>query len=83
MLLAPPVTAHALRSWGGAAFVADAVKLSVTQLRAVPTPAPGRAWDDAAAILREGGPVIDAGERMCEAYGVGEEVLAWWAARLR
>lgn len=84
VLLAPPVTAHAMRTWGGAALAADAVKLSAPQVRAIPCPsAAAPAWDEAAAILREGGPVHDAGARMCAAYDVGEEVLDWWVARLR
>ena len=83
VLLSPAVTAHAMRAWGGAGFVADAVKLSVGQVRSIPCPTGGEAaWSDAAALLREGGDVIDAGRLMCAAYGVGEEVLDWWAARL-
>jgi hypothetical protein len=83
VLLAPPVTAHALRTWGGAALVADAVKLSVSQVRALPCPRRDEEWSAAAALLREGGSVIEAGRLMCAAYEVGEEVHAWWAARLR
>lgn len=83
VLLAPPVTAWALRGWGGTALSARALKLGAPQVRAVPMPVRGRAWDDAAARLRTGGSVVDAGARMCDAYGVGGEVLEWWSARLR
>jgi predicted RNA methylase len=83
VLLAPPVSAWAVRSWGGTALSSSAVKLGAPQVRAVPTPKACGAWDDAAKMLRRGGSVRDAGQRMCDAYGVGEEVLAWWAARLR
>jgi hypothetical protein len=83
VLLAPPVTAWALRSWGGTALSARALKLGAPQVREIPLPRPSTAWDGAAALLREAGDVIGAGARMCEAYGVDEEVHAWWADRLR
>ena len=82
VLLAPPVSAWAIRSWGGTALSSSAVKLGAPQVRLVPVPAPCPAWDDAASILRSRGSLLDAGRRMCDAYAVGEEVLAWWAARL-
>jgi predicted RNA methylase len=82
-LSAPPVTAWAFREWGGTALVASALKLGCGQVRAVPTPSCAPAWDAAAAVLRDGGSIVDAGALMCDAYGVGEEVHAWWAARLR
>ena len=59
------------------------MKLSSAQVRAIPCPRREGEWNDAAALLREGGPVTEAGALMCAAYGAGEEVLAWWAARLR
>lgn len=83
VLLAPPVTAWALRGWGGTALSARALKLGAPQVRAAPMPAPSTAWNDAAALLRRGGSVADAGARMCEAYGVSGEVFEWWTARLR
>lgn len=83
VLLAPPVTAWAVRQWGGTALVAGAVKLGAPQVRLVPLPAPGRAWDGAASVLREGGELVHAGSLMCDAYGSGEEVHAWWRDRLR
>lgn len=83
VLLAPPVSAWAIREWGGTALSSTAVKLGAPQVRSVPMPSPGRAWDRAAALLRGGGSVVDAGALMCDAYGVDEEVHAWWAARLR
>lgn len=83
VLLAPPITAWAVRHWGGTALVAGALKLGAPQVRLVPQPASSSAWDDAASMLREGGDVVVAGELMCRAYGSGEEVLAWWKGRLR
>jgi hypothetical protein len=83
VLLSPPVTAWALRSWGGTALSARAMKLGAPQVRAIPLPRSSRPWDDAAALLRDGRDVLAAGARMCDAYGVDEEVHAWWADRLR
>jgi SAM-dependent methyltransferase len=79
VLLAPPVSAWALREAGGAALSGDAVKLSATQLRAIPLPAAGPDWDDAAVALRSGD-VLAAGAAMGRAYGI--DVLGWWSARL-
>jgi N-6 DNA Methylase len=95
-LLAPPVTAIALRRFAGAALATGAVKLAARQVLDLPIPEPGRDWD-AAARLVAGLPAIDdpdeheavllaAGERMIAAYGLdeqGDELLEWWAARLR
>jgi predicted RNA methylase len=79
VLLAPPVTAWALREAGGTALSSDAVKLSAGQLRRIPLPASGADWDDAAGRLAEGD-VLGAGRAMGAAYGV--DVFDWWAARL-
>jgi len=79
VLLAPPVTAWALREAGGAALSSDAVKLSASQLRLVPLPPAGAAWDEAARHA-EAGEVRLAASAMTRAYGV--DVQEWWAARL-
>jgi predicted RNA methylase len=88
VLLSPPVSAWAIRSFGGAALGAGALKLGCGQVRQVPTPCSSvAAWDRAAALLREGGSIIDAGALMGDAYGLsdehGSEVHAWWVGRLR
>jgi hypothetical protein len=83
VLLSPPVTAWAVRRWGGAALSSTALKLGVGQVRAVPLPPPGAAWDDAASLVRDPARLVEAASLMCRAYGAGEEVLAWWTARLR
>jgi hypothetical protein len=79
VLLAPPVTAWALREAGGAALSSDAVKLSASQLRQVPLPPVGAAWDEAAGHV-EAGDVRQAASAMTRAYGV--DVQEWWEARL-
>lgn len=83
VVLAPPVTAWALRSWGGTALSAKALKLGAPQVRAIPMPSSSSAWDDAAALLRDDADVVGAGALMCDAYDVGGEVHAWWVDRLR
>jgi predicted RNA methylase len=83
VLLAPPVSAWAIRSFGGAALGAGALKLGCGQVRQVVVPSEHGAWDRAAAVLRDEGDVVRAGALMCDAYEVGQEVHAWWAARLR
>ena len=82
-LLAPAASAWALRTAGGAALSADAVKLSATQLRALPLPAPGADWDAAADAVRRGD-LRAAGAATCRAHGLddGDALLDWWAARL-
>jgi predicted RNA methylase len=79
VLLAPPVTAWALREASGTALSSDAVKLSAAQLRRIPLPATGSDWDTAAGRLRDGD-VLGAGRAMGAAYGL--DVFDWWAARL-
>jgi hypothetical protein len=79
VLLAPPVTAWAMRRTVGSALSGDAIKLSASQVRDVPLPAAGPSWDAAAAAL-EAGDLLGAARSMTDAYGV--DVLAWWQARL-
>lgn len=92
-LTAPPLTALALRACAGTALSADALKLGARQLTALPAPAEGPAWDAGAAALRAASQATDedawrsaleqAGQALCEAYGVGTAgLLEWWLARL-
>ncbi len=92
-LLAPPVTAWALRRFGGAALSDGRIKLSAAQVRQVPAPAGGAAWDEAAAAVRrasaatEGASrrdaLLEAAAASCRAYGVADrQLLRWWAERL-
>ena len=82
VLLAPPVSAWALRTFGGAALSADAIKLSASQVLAAPTPADRAAWDEAAARLRGGAPPEAVAATMCDAYGCPAEMWEWWRTRL-
>ncbi|MCU1485993.1 MAG: hypothetical protein JWN67_2739 [Actinomycetia bacterium] len=78
-VLAPAASAWALREASGAALSGDAVKLSATQLRAVPLPPLGADWDAAAEAVRAGD-LLGAGAAMDRAHGT--DVLGWWQARL-
>lgn len=80
VLLAPPVTAWALRRWGGTALSWSALKLGAPNVREIPVPS--RRFDAAADAVRIGD-VDEAGRLMCRAYGVGEEVFSWWSERRR
>jgi hypothetical protein len=92
-LLAPPVTAWALRRWGGTALAAGGLKLSAAQVRAIPSPEPGPEWDAAAAAVRCATEATDPAEgrrwllvaatQSSRAYGVDDPAVRhWWEARL-
>ncbi len=92
-LLAPPVTAWALRHWGGTALAAGGLKLSAAQVRIIPSPQPGPDWDEAAEAVQRASEADGEDERRrhllegamasTRAYG-GDElaVVTWWEARL-
>ncbi|MGH9244737.1 MAG: HsdM family class I SAM-dependent methyltransferase [Acidimicrobiales bacterium] len=95
VLLAPPVTAWALRQAAGTALAPGVVKLAARQVVRIPLPLHRAPWDDAAGLVGRfpPGPRTDehrrllahVGVRMCAAYGVEEVsagLLEWWAARL-
>jgi hypothetical protein len=78
-LLSPPVSAWALHEASGAAMTSDALKLSAKQVRQVPLPSRGDAWDAGAAAARDGD-LEGVGRAMTSAYGV--DVEEWWRGRL-
>ncbi len=80
-LCSPPLTAWAATHRLGAARSSTAIKLSASDVRALPLPPASAAWDDAAKALR-GGEIDAAAHLMCDAYGVDEPVLTWWRDRL-
>lgn len=93
VLLAPAVAAWALREFGGAALSASAIKLSAAQVRMIPTPPPGEAWDEAAAAVRAATAADDDETRRlalvraawasCRAYGIDDPaIVEWWVHRL-
>lgn len=91
-LCSPVLTAWALRHFAGAALGTDAIKLSAKQVLALPAPAPGPAWDRGAQAYRAASAATSdeewacalgaLGAHMCEAYGVGTDLLEWWTDRL-
>jgi hypothetical protein len=93
VLLAPAVTAWALTRSVGTALAAGTIKLSASQVAAVPLPADDEAWVEGAAAARTAhatayGPARRAAlealaHAMERAYASTPEVTAWWLARLR
>jgi hypothetical protein len=92
-LLSPPATAWVLERCAGAALAPSALKPNADLLRALPLPAPGRAWDEAAAAVAEASrapgaegrraALLRAADATCRAYGVDAPgLVAWWAERL-
>jgi hypothetical protein len=92
-LLSPVTTAAVLRREAGTALATDHLKLGAPQVRALPLPREGPAWDAAAAAVRAAtgatGPaarraaLVDAAVASCAAYGVPTDGLVdWWASRL-
>lgn len=95
VLNSPVATLWALHRSAGTALSRDAIKLSATQVLAVPLPTRSRLWDLGVERLRDAAGSADDprewaeamrayGAAMCEAYGVDDaDVLDWWTARLR
>ena len=92
-LMSPPVTAWASSQYAGSGMTMGALKLSASQVAELPAPDPGTAWDYAAGLVKAAAMepdrqdrlalLVEAGERMCSAYGVeAEQILPWWADRL-
>ena len=92
-VLSPPATAWALQRCAGAALGPGAIKLGANDLRSLPLPEPGDAWDRAAAAVRRASAapdeparhaaLLDAAEATTLAYGLDDPgLVAWWAGRL-
>jgi hypothetical protein len=91
-VLAPAATAWAFGRHGGAALSEDALRISARQLLDLPLPTVREPWVEAAAVLRRAAAAADEaawradldefGALMGAAYGVGDEILAWWRGRL-
>jgi hypothetical protein len=93
VLTNPYTTAMALHGTFGTALVSDALKLSATQVLALPLPADRETWDLAAALAEsaarhEGAQarcdaVALVGLTMLKAYGLDDpELYDWWRRRL-
>jgi len=90
VLLAPPVAAHAAATYAGTALSMRAIKLSARQVAGLPLPRHLAPWDAAADAVRRAQHdpaerarhLEEAGALLCEAYGAGDDVLAWWRGRL-
>jgi hypothetical protein len=95
VLSAPPVSAWAVRHYGGSALSGDAIKLSAAQVLAIPLPGGADAWGrgaEAAAAAHTAGEegdvvgwaaaLLELGTAMTEAYDAPADILAWWRERL-
>lgn len=84
VLLSPPASVWARRVSIGTARTLSAIKLSATQLRALPLPA--SIPDDAVRLAervaaRDASALPALAARMTEAYGAPSDVLAWWTSQ--
>ncbi len=92
VILAPPITAWAMRLHAGAALSNDAIKVSARQLLAAPLPTDPGAWRRAVEPLRVAAAarddttwraaMYDFGRAMAEAYRGDRDVVDWWFERL-
>lgn len=96
-ITSPPIAALAMSRHAGAAMSVDAIKLSASQIAALPLPSgEGTAWQEAAALFQAASATIDEQDRfellsqsaalMCRAYGLSESqsarVFEWWRGRV-
>lgn len=91
VLLSPVASAWSLRNAAGAALVRGGIKLSASQVRAMPLPSGANAWDQSAALVHEASELdnpakikqmlLVAGELSTKAYGQDEVVTTWWKSR--
>jgi hypothetical protein len=80
-LCSPPLSAWAATQHLGAARSSGAIKLSASDVRSLPLPAPSPTWLQATRALRSGD-VRESARLMCEVYGTDDTVLTWWEGRL-
>lgn len=92
VLLAPPVVAHAATRYLGTGLTPGSVKVSARQVAALPLPTDPAAWADGAELARRAQHagederpdlLVATGRVMTAAYGAGDDVLDWWAGRVR
>ncbi len=92
LLLAPPLSAWARRTYGGAGMSADAIKLAAKQLLDLPLPLDVGRWAEAAVLAASTSPessrgrherLVRVGRLMTDAYREPDPVFEWWRDRLR
>jgi hypothetical protein len=94
-LASPPVSADSLRHHAGTALASDAIKLSAKQILEIGLPAELEPWEQGTDCLRAAADAAARGDgagwrtqleqfgaHMCDAYGVAQDVLDWWLARV-
>lgn len=80
VLCAPPVVAHAAAAYVGTGLSATSIKLSASQVSALPLPEDTDGWDRAAG-LAAAGDLVGCAELMCLAYGADPLLTQWWRER--
>ncbi|TML59147.1 MAG: hypothetical protein E6G17_11680 [Actinobacteria bacterium] len=92
-LASPALSAWALHHHAGAALTADAIKLSARQVTALPAPAEGRDWDEAAQAFAAASHASSEGDWRTQLEHVGQattrahgldapDLVDWWVDRL-
>jgi hypothetical protein len=91
VLLSPVVCAYAAAKFAGTGLSVSSIKLSASQVGALPLPINRDSWREAAESLRNAGSsfevsreeeILDVAGIMCDAYDQPREpLLSWWAAR--
>lgn len=95
LLSSPPVTLVAARRHMGAALSSEALKLSASDVLALPLPSDLDAWRAAAGHFERAtaaatpenrsAELASSARLMCQAFGLGDdgELMEWWSRRLR
>jgi hypothetical protein len=82
-LCSPPVSAWAQWRRGGTGLSPSTIRLSASDLEAVPLPADRVRWRHAARSMSAGAPWPEVGTAICAAYGLEDaELVEWWESRL-
>lgn len=94
MLLAPPISLFAFRTWFGSALSVSAIKLSAPGVRSLPTPSNEAAWSEGASLVASSDGltgralddrVTEIGAVMAGAYDLSNDqartIFNWWDAR--
>ncbi len=84
VLTSPVASAWIAHRRTGSGLSARAIRVTASDLHALPLPVGHAAWDDAVARLRSGD-VAGTGEAMMRAYGCGDDAVLrlWWERNLR
>ena len=88
VLTCPTVAALGARRHLGSALSSKAFRMRATDVMALPLPTDLAEWNKAAALLQAQAPLVEVGEAMNRAYGLGsnqtlcDELTAWWLGQM-